>query len=373
MVRQEKGITRFPEVPVNKDRLVENFLTLVQLDSPTGEEPRVANYLLDWFKSREITAKQDKAGNVFAKVPGTGEPLFLSAHMDTVEPGRGIEPKVRGGTIRSSGKTILGADNKSTITVLLETVDLLKKGKHRPLEVLFTVDEESNNSGALGFDYSKLKAKQGLIADIAEPIGTIVLASPAYFRFDANLSGKSAHAAYPDQGVDVLDSLSNVLKIKKGQLDSVTTLNIGLVQAGTARNTIPGEATVSGEVRSYDETQLAKNLGLTLERIERAVKESGVRLSLTYKKDNPGYVFDEADPFIKALAETIKRIGINPHFIWNPSCSDANIFNANGLQVVNIGDGTQNTHTRNELIKISDMVKLVNIFFNFVRLGIDNR
>ncbi len=371
MAKPERGTGRLPEISVNKERLLANFQTLVEIDSPTGEEAEMSGYLMDWFERRGLKTEQDSKLNVFTKIPGIGEPLFLSAHMDTVEPGRGIKPKVRQGTIKSDGRTILGADNKSTIAVMLETIDLLSGKDHRPLEILFTVDEESTNSGAIEFDFSRLSAKEGLIADIAEPIGTIVLASPAYIRFDARLIGHSAHAAYPENAVNVLDALGQILRIPKGQLDPVTTLNIGLVQAGTSRNTIPGEANISGELRSYDEVLLEKNLNQTLDKIRRAAVSCAVGLSLEQKKDNPGYVFEEDDPFVKSIADIMTATRIKPRFIWNPSCSDANIFNSRGLQVVNVGDGTLQTHTTGESIKLKDMIKLVNIFHNFARQGID--
>ena len=152
---------------MNTERLVNTFKQMVRIDSPTGKEKGMADWLLNHFESRGITADTDGVGNVFARIPGKGRPILLAAHMDTVMPGEGIVPVVvddDGDTIRSSGQTILGADNKSTIAVFLEVIDSLKENRipHRGVELLFTVDEEGKSKGAAQFDSrKKVSAKTG--------------------------------------------------------------------------------------------------------------------------------------------------------------------------------------------------------------------
>ena len=62
------------------------------------------------------------AGNLYARVEATdgGTPLFLCAHLDTVPPEAGIDPVLEDGVIRNAAGTILGADNKSAVAVMLE-------------------------------------------------------------------------------------------------------------------------------------------------------------------------------------------------------------------------------------------------------------
>lgn len=76
-------------------------------------------------------ANRDARGNVIARVPGIGKSLLLSAHMDTVEPGRGIKPQItEDGYITSDGTTILGADNKLSLACMLYMVDVIKNVAH---------------------------------------------------------------------------------------------------------------------------------------------------------------------------------------------------------------------------------------------------
>ena len=94
---------------INRDRLVQTFLDLLVIDSPSGDEDAIAVELERRLRALGLEAGQDAAGNVIGRREGTGEAILLSAHMDTVEPGRGIKPVWDGpDIIRSDGTTILG-------------------------------------------------------------------------------------------------------------------------------------------------------------------------------------------------------------------------------------------------------------------------
>src|SRR5215210_8068720 len=108
---------------INRERAVRTFLELVAIDSPSGEEDAIAVELEQRLRALGLEVAQDAAGNVLARRGGAGEPLLLSAHMDTVEPGRGIIPVWDGpDIIRSDGTTILGADNKAGCAVIFEVI-----------------------------------------------------------------------------------------------------------------------------------------------------------------------------------------------------------------------------------------------------------
>lgn len=353
----------------NKERLAQIFDTLVRIDSPTGSERELAVYTASYFQQRDLVVSIDPSNNVFARVPGIGEPLLFAAHLDTVEPGRGIRPKFDGRFFRSSGDTILGADNKATLAAILETVDVLREAgvSHRPLELLFNTAEETTNSGARGFDYSQLTARKGVIADIAEPVGTVVLTSPGYARFDIEIEGRASHAAYPERGVSVIPSLALLLsKLPNGYLGDDSILNIGFLNSGDARNTRPGLAVLRGEIRSFNkDDSLTKNLTY-VEELAKRNTFNGVSLRFSCAIDNQAYVFLEEDPYVREIARVLEEVvRVRPEFIKPWSCSDANIFNnEGGLTVVNIGDGTKNTHTKDESVALEDMAKLTQVFLS---------
>lgn len=356
---------------MNRERLVDTFTEIVQTDSPTGKEGVMASWLLDHFASRGITADRDDTGNVFVRIPGEGEPIFLAAHMDTVQPGEGIVPVVDGDTIRSSGQTILGADNKSTIAVFLEVFDSLNENRipHHPVELLFTVDEEAASTGAAKFDYQKVYARTGFIADIAEPVGTIVIATPWYGTFDVELTGQARHASRPNDAKSVQPALQDVLaQIPVGQVDEHTIVNFGKTVMGTARNTIPGNLSLQGEVRSFEETLFRERLdaivGITSQ-IRDAHQLTG---EVRQRIGAPGYTYEPDHPLLERAATIFERQGIDPRFVRSWSRSDGNYFHEKGIHVTNVGDGTQDTHTTEESIRIAEMERLTQFFLSILRI-----
>ena len=92
---------------IKEDRLVKTFCDLVQIDSPSDEEEEMAQDLTRRLSELGFEVLRDAHGNLIAREEGEN-PLLLSAHMDTVEPGRGIKPRVEGERIVSDGTTILG-------------------------------------------------------------------------------------------------------------------------------------------------------------------------------------------------------------------------------------------------------------------------
>ena len=142
---------------VDEKRLVQRFVQYAACASESGHERQMCLLLeqqlqelgLDVFRDDVRKAVQTDGWNVYASLPGTGEPMLFSAHMDTVCPGSGVKLVLRDGTIRSSGDTILGADDKAGIAEILEALTCLHESglPHRPIEVLFTVREETGLEG----------------------------------------------------------------------------------------------------------------------------------------------------------------------------------------------------------------------------------
>src|SRR5688500_2001884 len=123
---------------INRDRIVQTFLDLLAIDSPSGDEDAIALELVRRLAELGVEASQDSAGNVLGRREGTGEPNLLPAHRQTGEPGRGITPGWDGPhIIRSDGTTILGADNKAGCAVILDVIQSANEdgAETRPIEV----------------------------------------------------------------------------------------------------------------------------------------------------------------------------------------------------------------------------------------------
>jgi tripeptide aminopeptidase len=354
------------------NRLIQTFFNLVQIDSPTGEEDAVADYIVHYLTPLVTSVQKDAYGNVYACVAGTGEPLFFSAHMDTVEPGRGIKPKVEHGYAVSDGTTILGADNKSSLACMIEAVEQLKElgQPHRPIEFVFTKSEESGNYGAINFDYSLLKAKKGFCFDSATPVGTIISASPFYDRFDLTLIGKEAHASRPNEAVNALAMLRDILHhIMLGTVDNDTIFNIGVINGGFVRNTIPGTITLNGEIRSFVEEKLDICKDTFIALVKEVVGAYKGDYTLEFVRENPGYkhTHKEATEFMNFIKEKTSATGLEPHVkeVWG--VSDANIFNDKGLLCFNLGNGSEFAHSVKERVSVVSLEQVVTLIIQLVR------
>ena len=161
---------------VNEKRLVDTFLELVKIDSESFQEKKIHTFLVSRLKELGCrvyvdaagkTYQTDAPGNIIASLPGTvkSKPVVLCSHMDTVVPGKGVKPVVKKDCITSDGTTILGADDKAGIAIILEVLRTLKEQKlpHPPVEAVFTLTEENGMQGAKNLDCKKIKGREGLI------------------------------------------------------------------------------------------------------------------------------------------------------------------------------------------------------------------
>lgn len=359
---------------VEQNRVVDTFLQIVQIDSPTFHESEMAKNIHKRLADMGLTPEIDKEGNVRAFLSGdeSKEVYMLNAHIDTVEPGRGIKPQIDSdGWIRSSGDTILGADNKAGVAAILEaTRRLIEDGNsnHHPLELVFTVAEESGNHGAAGLDYAKTRSKVGYAFDVAgQKFGDIIVSSPFYNRLDIEVVGKSAHAKDPESAINVLYVLRDVMnKIKLGKISKNTIANIGIVKSGVAVNSIPGQMTLNGEIRSTVESELEENTDNIKTIFNEASDKLGAKSSVVVTRENPGFKLDKDDPFLQKTIKLLNEFGIEPELIDSFGCADANLFAGGGVKIINIADGSQDAHTFDERIRVEDLERLVDLIYLLV-------
>ena len=95
---------------LSKERIIDTFIKLVKIDSPSGEEKQIADYLVEHFKDRGLEVSVDNAGekfggnagNIVAYLKGNSNvaPITFCAHMDQVSPCRGVNPIIDGNIIR---------------------------------------------------------------------------------------------------------------------------------------------------------------------------------------------------------------------------------------------------------------------------------
>ncbi len=350
---------------INEQRLVQTFLDLVQIDSPSGDESAIAEFVAARLRRLGADAHVDSLFNVTAKIPGRGvgektKPLFFNAHMDNVAPARGIKPIVAGGQIASDGTTVLGADDLAGVAAILEGVQsLVEDGKkHLPLEIAITSQEELGLVGAKGLDLASFQAKEGVVLDGGGPVGSITLAAPTHNLLEVTITGKAAHSAMPEGGVNALTLAAHALtQAKVGKLDKDTTANFGIVRGGNARNIVPEKIELVGEVRSRNVNKLERATRQIKTAFEKALKGSGAQLDFRVARAYNQYEFGKNDKLVQRVATALKKIGRTPQYRATMGGSDANIWNAKGIKCVVTSVGYEQIHTTSEYIPIAELVK----------------
>lgn len=349
--------------------LVDLFIQLVSFDSPTGKEDKLINFLYGFAKKQGLKTSLDSFGNLYICAGNCGESLFLGAHADTVQPGEKIIPVIRDGTIYSSGETILGADNKVAIAAILDSVIRLKKtgAKFRKLEIVITKSEEIGTLGAINIDRRKIMAKRGYIFDNANPIGTIIIKSPYYFDIDAEIVGREAHSSRPDEAINVLNPLKDILsEIKLGKVSKNTLVNLGVLNVGMVRNAVPGNLTALFEIRSFTK----KEANFYLDTIVKILKSKSAlhkcKLKLKIIKENSGYEHKPTSDFLVSTSRLFESLNIKSVNMESWACSDGNIFNNMGMNVINLGNGSKSAHTRQENISVKNLILLRNLVTSLI-------
>lgn len=349
------------------DELVQTFLALVQIDSVTFEEAAVIEWIGRELASLGLKVVNDGtgrngAGNLHVQLAGSlGHlpPLMLCAHTDTVEPGRGIRPVIEAGVIHTKGETILGGDNKAAVAATLQALRTIVRAQrpHRDLDVVFTWGEERGHAGSLAFDVARLKARIGLTMDDHGAPGTVIVSAPAYCSIHAKFIGKSAHAgAAPEQGVSAIVAASEaILRMRLGRLDAETTANVGLIQGGTARNTVPDRVEIHAEARSRDNAKLESLVRSLEEAMHSGASQRGGAVEAAIKREYPAYKYTERDAVVREVTAGIRRAGVSPVLGASGGGSDANTFNEKGIQCLNLGIGMQDVHTTQESIRVEDL------------------
>lgn len=167
------------------ERIVNEFIELVKVSSETKHEAEIAALLKKKFSDLGLKVEEDQAqektghgaNNLICTLPGTSteeiKTIYFTSHMDTVVPGKNIQPIVEDEYIRTDGTTILGADDKAGIAAMLEAIRVLreKEVQHGDIQFIITVGEESGLVGAKALDQKLLRAVYGYALDSDGEVG----------------------------------------------------------------------------------------------------------------------------------------------------------------------------------------------------------
>ncbi|MDR1560066.1 MAG: M20/M25/M40 family metallo-hydrolase [Clostridiales bacterium] len=367
-----------------KERLWETFRSLTAIDSPSLGERRLCDWLKDRLRELGVDCYEDGAGdiiggncgNLYGFLPGgAGDPILLSAHMDTVEPSSGKKAILReDGVITSAGDTVLGADDAAGIAVILEAIRRINESgaPRRPIELLFPVAEEVFGLGSETADYSRIKAKEAYVLDLSGPVGEAANAAPTLMAFTIDIHGKAAHAGFaPQDGIHAIAAAARaVARIPMGEIKPGLCCNIGTIAGGRARNIIPENCRVTGEIRS-----LSHNGALLLwEEVKAVFKEEAAAIGAVaaIKKDVALSAYETplnsltVRRFRKACAEEGVACAIHSTM----GGSDNNNFELHGIEGLVIACSMNDVHSVREYCDLNELEKCARLVSRLIT-GVD--
>jgi len=297
------------------------FADLNAVPRPSKKEDRVIAFMKDFGKNLGLETIEDDVGNVIIRKPATSgmedrKAIVMQSHLDMVHQKnsdtdfdfdtQGIEMYVDGDWVRANGTT-LGADNGlgvATIMAILEGETIV----HPAIEALFTIDEETGMTGAMGLKGGLLNGEILLNLDTEEDDeigvgcagGVDVTAIRTYNLIDA----PSNSAVYTVQvkglngghsGMDIIKGLGNANKMMNRVLNSVKDLmHISELQGGSLRNAIPRESSANVVVSEGNAATFVSEIEKIANAISEEYKslEKNLAVTVTKKETTPGKVMD---------------------------------------------------------------------------------
>ncbi len=372
---------------INTQRLGERFKMLAQIDSESRNEAKISKVLEKILMELGARVCFDDAAqkvggdcsNLVAKFKGTMDapPLFLSGHMDTVLPGKGVKVQFENGIFTSDGTTILGGDDKSALAIILEVMEVIKENHLPcpPLEIVFTVCEEIGLLGAKHLDMSLMDAKFGYILDSTDTEG-IVTRAPSANKIYIKVHGRAAHAgAAPEKGVSAIFAAATAISsLELGRIDEVTTCNLGTISGGMATNIVPEYVEIHGEARSHDVEKLKQVTNAIIAGFETAVaklRQEGQdlpRVEIEVEEDFPNTNIPEDHMAITLARKAADNLGRKLESKTIGGGADANIFFGKGIVAGVLGTGMTDVHTLKESIALSDMENTAQLVLEILRV-----
>lgn len=366
---------------IKQERLIQEFLSYVTIDSESSNEKAFGDHITKLLMDMGFKVIPDNTGikahsngnNIIARLKGTleGPTLGFCAHLDTVEPGKNIQPIIEDDIIKSKGDTILGADDKAGIAAIIESIRSAKEN-NLPIgniELFFSICEENGIKGSRYLEPSVLKAKHYYILDGTEDPGGILVQGPATNNLQITVHGVAAHAGLcPENGVSAIEVVSKAIsKMKLGRINERTTANIGIIQGGMAVNVVCPEVTLSAEVRSLCGNELKTQTDHMYNILKEACDEHGISFDFDIDHVYQAFNIDKDNEFLALTKKSIETLNLPYRASASGGGSDANNLSVHGITPIILGIGMKDCHTTHESIAVKHLIQSSEMCYEFLR------
>ena len=393
-----KNVERFIRYAKIDTQADENSLTVPS----TEKQKNLSRLLVKELKELGLEdAYMDEYGIVYAHLDGEGDVIGLNAHVDTAleVTDENVNPRIvekwDGNDIKlneqytislkefpymkesigkdlvvTDGNTLLGADDKAGIAIIMGVLDYIKNNphfKHHPIAVAFTVDEEIG-LGPAHFSLEKMKADYAFTID-GGPINRIDCENFNAQQLKVKITGVAVH---PGQGVN---TLINALQLQSEFI-------MALPQKETPFYADEGYWHITSANGTSEKTEfvaILRNFSREkLEDLDKIIYQIKNDMSKKYPKakieveikeqyeNMKKYVEKDPRPLKKAEL-ALKKFGYEPIFTRIKGGTDGATFSKMGLVTPNLGTGSLNHHGRFEYLVIQDFEKMIEIVLEIVK------
>lgn len=373
---------------MNKERLLNTFLDLVKIYSPSRNEINVMKYITE--KLEKLSVKYilhdhsaEYGGNtpvIIAKLEKNCDDtnlkaISLSAHMDVVEPSKDLDVYVEDGLVKTRTETTLGGDDKGGVAIILETFESLVENNlpHNDVFAVITPSEEVGLLGAKSIKWEEIPdeftpAKDMLVLDNGGGADLVAVEGPCMYKINVHYEGASAHAGIePEKGRSAILAMSNAIaKMRIGRLNDYTTSNIGSIISEFPTNVVPKDCKIRMEVRCLNEDEAKENVDNYVDIFEKTAKEFEVKCNIDIEYDYPPLKQIDGNVLLNRVLDAYNKVGVVAKPIKIGGGCDGNIYLKNGFNSVILGVGMYKIHTIEEYLVISDMEKTAEAVLGFI-------
>ena len=392
----------------NVERFIKYAKIDTQADENTGTTPstekqkNLSRLLVQELKELGLDdAYMDEYGIVYAHLDGEGDVIGLNAHVDTalevtdenVNPqiinnwdGKDIKlndqysislkqfPKmeqfVGKDLVVTDGNTLLGADDKAGIAIIMGVLDYIKNNpsfKHHPLAIAFTVDEEIGE-GPKHFSLEKMKADYAFTVDGGD-INAIDIENFNAQQLKVNIEGVAVH---PGEG---LNTLINALQLQAEFINALPEketpfyANEGYWHL-TSSNGTSEKAEFVAILRNFSREKLElldARIYQIRDELSKKYPKAKIQVEISEQYENMKKYVDKDPRPVEKAAAALRKFDIEPVFDRIKGGTDGATFSKMGLVTPNLGTGSGNHHGRFEYLCIQDFEKMIEIILEIIR------
>ena len=350
--------------------IVKEFIELAKIDTFSRQERAIVDVVKKKLENLGCTVTEDDAaskipdataGNVFAVLEGElpGSILFC-AHLDRVQNGFGIKPQIKDGIMTSDGTTILAADDLSGVAAILDGLRRIRYSgqKHPRIEILFSVCEEIGLRGSYNFDASVVHSKFGFVLDSPGRIGRILRSAMGKAQLFLEVTGESAHAAYPERGKSALRAAVKVLSsIGDCRVDEETVINWSYFDCPSPCNTIPDHVLAKAFAMSGNNEKLDAYIRNFQETAAQVAEETGCKIDARVIVDYPAFHTSDESICVRLMQKVFENMGVKASVEDGAGGFDANLLSRWGIELVGLSTGYSLNHTVKENLVVEDLYK----------------